>query len=190
MEDKIQHDGDGALSLRPEDVSIGYECSCGKVSDLTVLYFCTDCQLLACPSAHCTFEEIEAYYCPHCLENLPSTEAMAFTNRCSSFSNFKYNLRICRCQKCAVCPCCSSSLSLSSKTVRGKGASSSSSRSYFFSCDYCHWDSLGLGLQALSPEALRGIGCSFRCPRAEAHAVPVSPFQMLSFNGRSGRRAT
>ena len=49
-----------------------YKCACGRYSGLSELFYCsTSCELL-CQHPDCVQEEIDSYYCPHTLENVPS----------------------------------------------------------------------------------------------------------------------
>lgn len=73
----------------------------------------------------CTVEEIESYYCPQCLENFPSSEAMLYRNRCPRL-------------ECLVCPCCKSVLTTVISLLKGKGNEAQT----FLSCGHCFWDSV------------------------------------------------
>jgi len=67
-------------------------------------------------------EDVDSYYCPHCLENMPSSEAMLCGMRCS---------------KCWECPVCSSTLTPCIANP------SSKEQTYHFACSYCRWSSKG-----------------------------------------------
>lgn len=59
--------------------TIKYSCMCEKLFTLPELYYCNGCQKNACK--FCVTEEIDSYYCPNCLENLASAEALLNQNR-------------------------------------------------------------------------------------------------------------
>ena len=67
-------------------------------------------------------EDVDSYYCPHCLENMPSSEAMLCGMRCS---------------KCWECPVCSSALTPCIANPSFK------EQTYHFACSYCRWSSKG-----------------------------------------------
>eukprot|EP00743_Colponemidia_sp_Colp-15_P006239 GILK01006711.1.p1 GENE.GILK01006711.1~~GILK01006711.1.p1 ORF type:complete len:469 (+),score=68.02 GILK01006711.1:122-1408(+) len=107
--------------------SVTYLCECQKRFPLSELYFCEQCSKVLCRL--CLAEEIDSYYCPHCLENMPSSEAMLYLNKCS---------------KCFECPSCFNTLS---PVV-------SSDQRYYFTCQFCRWDSAILGLVEERPDQL------------------------------------
>jgi len=117
--------------VREPGMGIFYGCKCERFFIIDQLYYCHSCQSTTCK--FCTTQEIDSYYCPNCLENMPSTEAMMYKNNC---------------KKCFDCPCCFSVL-----VYQGIPISAEKS-DYYFSCGYCHWDSLAMGLKADSPSAL------------------------------------
>eukprot|EP00696_Hemimastix_kukwesjijk_P005655 gnl/Hemi2/17116_TR5695_c0_g1_i1.p1 gnl/Hemi2/17116_TR5695_c0_g1~~gnl/Hemi2/17116_TR5695_c0_g1_i1.p1 ORF type:complete len:478 (-),score=115.77 gnl/Hemi2/17116_TR5695_c0_g1_i1:86-1519(-) len=102
-------------------IQVLYACHCGRRFDLQNLYFCVDCNKPTC--SFCVSEEIDSWFCPTCLENMPSAEAMLFLNRCS---------------KCFECPTCQHTLS----TVSGV-----TDKASYLACGFCRWDSLHLGLK-------------------------------------------
>lgn len=97
---------------------------------LALLYFCDGCSRIV--SRRDLAEDIDSYYCSHCLENMPSSEAMAYGMRCS---------------KCWECPVCSTTAAM---CVASRAASE---QCYHFACNYCRWTSRGL-LEAAQPEQL------------------------------------
>lgn len=102
-------------------------CPCDELVDIATAAYCTSCREVKC--GVCLVEEVDAYYCPNCLENLPVGEAMVFGNRCS---------------KCFSCPSCSSALQTVADEREG----------FFFACSFCRWDSLRLGLRDEKPDVL------------------------------------
>ena len=58
--------------------SVSYSCECGRFYPIENLYYCHPCQKLAC--TFCITQEIDSYYCPNCLENMPSAEALTYKN--------------------------------------------------------------------------------------------------------------
>lgn len=85
----------------------------------------------------CTVEEIESYYCPQCLENFPSSEAMLYKNRCPRL-------------ECLACPCCSSVLTTVISHLEGTGGGAKT----FLSCGHCYWDSVDNGFFAADGASL------------------------------------
>jgi hypothetical protein len=62
--------------------AVTYVCRCGRASPLADLYYCTPCRALACSHPACTAEDIEAFYCPHGLDNALPTEVAMYQTRC------------------------------------------------------------------------------------------------------------
>lgn len=102
---------------------ITYSCNCDKQFTLPELYYCNGCQKITCP--FCITEEIDSYYCPNCLENMASAEAILNQNRC---------------KKCYECPLCLCALTYN---VNGD--------LYYLNCSSCHWNSLSIGMTADNP---------------------------------------
>jgi hypothetical protein len=103
--------------------------ACIEVLPLSQLYFCDGCSRVV--SRRDLTDEVDSYFCPHCLENMPSSEAMLYGMRCS---------------KCWECPACTTTLTM---TVLPAGAE----QSYHLACCYCRWSSRGR-LEAPQPEQL------------------------------------
>lgn len=97
---------------------------------LSSLYFCDSCSRIV--SKKDLSEDVDSYYCPHCLENMPSSEAMLCGMRCS---------------KCWECPVCSSTLTPCIANPSFK------EQTYHFACSYCRWSSKGRQ-EADKPEQL------------------------------------
>lgn len=57
-----------------------YACECGLWKTISKLYFCKHCTKLRC--ANCVAHEVDSFFCPNCLENMPSAEAKLKKNRC------------------------------------------------------------------------------------------------------------
>ena len=75
-----------------EASAIDFACGeCGDAVPLCTQYACRQCQRVEC--GLCVAEELESFFCPHCLDNLPSAEAALHGGRCS---------------KCFECPVCGS----------------------------------------------------------------------------------
>ncbi|XP_014681564.1 PREDICTED: dynactin subunit 4-like [Priapulus caudatus] len=129
---------------------VKYMCSCDKWTAFSLLYFCKHCLKLRC--SKCVTHEVDNHYCPNCLENMPSTEAMLKKNRCSS---------------CFDCPCCQHTLSTRATTLLVGATSPTSPDSsasqpsgaaeeappatpkkvYYLACGFCRWTSRDGGLQ-------------------------------------------
>jgi hypothetical protein len=61
-------------------LSIGYECSCGRVHPhLAYLFWCKSCAALQCHQ--CTTQQVDTYFCPSCLNSVFTTPAFANQNR-------------------------------------------------------------------------------------------------------------
>eukprot|EP00916_Digyalum_oweni_P020564 GHVL01034276.1.p1 GENE.GHVL01034276.1~~GHVL01034276.1.p1 ORF type:complete len:317 (+),score=38.03 GHVL01034276.1:38-988(+) len=115
-------------SLRdPFAARVEYKDQGGRLFSLEEMYFCDGCSMLY--SRFDLTEEIESFYCPHCLDNLPSSEAMLYLARCS---------------KCFECPICFNTLC----TIVSHDSSC------HLSCFYCRWNSRIVGLEANKAEAL------------------------------------
>jgi hypothetical protein len=104
-----------------------------------------------------TIEEIESYYCPQCLENFPSSEAMQFRGRCPRDE----------CFTCAECGSASPPVIDSTSTTRTNvsfnkttflsnttGKNSSNEATCYFRCNFCRWNSNVCGLISDSRENL------------------------------------
>jgi len=99
---------------------------------LSHLYFCDGCSNVV--SRLDLTEDIDSYYCPHCLENMPSSEAMLYGMRCS---------------KCWACPVCSVNLTVVASSV------AADEKVFHIVCSYCRWSSRGW-MEAVQPEQLLG----------------------------------
>ncbi|CEM33987.1 unnamed protein product [Vitrella brassicaformis CCMP3155] len=117
----------------------------GRLFPLEELYFCDACSLVC--SRYGLTEEIDSYYCPHCLENMPSSEAMLYLNRCS---------------KCFECPICFNTLTI---TAAHDGKC-------FFSCQFCRWSSGEIQLEAEKPDML--VAAAFQKERDSPHRTEMN----------------
>ena len=107
--------------------SIEYLCSCSSSWPLSRLYFCTYCKDLRC--LRCLSHEAETFYCPHCIEPLPPSDARAHG---------------CICSKCLRCPCCENQLAV--KASQSTNPQQSTSRQYYLLCSVCLWSSRDVGI--------------------------------------------
>mmetsp|Transcript_16921 Transcript_16921/g.36416 ORF Transcript_16921/g.36416 Transcript_16921/m.36416 type:complete len:878 (-) Transcript_16921:61-2694(-) len=102
-------------------------CVQGAISiPLAQAYWCDGCSHLL--SKADLQEDVDSYYCPNCLENMPSSEAMLYCMRCA---------------KCWECPVCFGT------AVTCHGAENC----FYISCGSCHWNTRGQ-IEASSPEQL------------------------------------
>jgi dynactin-4 len=120
-------------------LDVKYSSHSDQHAALHELFYCTAC---ASESSDSTanplrslnvidvIEDIDAFYCPFSLETFSSQEAMMYFNRSP---------------KCFECPSCCTVLITSLDSAKEE---------YYFSCSYCRWNSLHLGLVADRPEAL------------------------------------
>lgn len=102
------------------------ECACNKQWGLEDLYYCYQCSKILC--VYCINEEIDSFYCRVCMENMPTTEANAFKNRCS---------------RCFQCPVCFTNVQIQLYSLK-------SLKYYHFSCNSCYWDSRSFELKGSS----------------------------------------
>ncbi|KAJ7361752.1 Dynactin subunit 4 [Desmophyllum pertusum] len=112
-------------------------CSCSALSPAARLYFCRHCIKLRCPL--CVSHEVDSYYCPNCLENMPSAEAKVKKNRCAN---------------CFDCPSCGNTLSTRATAVAiqsDKGGDDSKAtqakKVYYLACGFCRWSSRDIGIE-------------------------------------------
>eukprot|EP00931_Biecheleriopsis_adriatica_P118444 TRINITY_DN93856_c0_g1_i1.p1 TRINITY_DN93856_c0_g1~~TRINITY_DN93856_c0_g1_i1.p1 ORF type:complete len:652 (-),score=138.66 TRINITY_DN93856_c0_g1_i1:42-1997(-) len=142
----MHYDPDGPLrsatTTRPPfhiDFVVGGNAEAGSIArpealPLSHLYFCDSCSQVV--SRRDLAEDVDSYYCPHCLENMPSSEAMLCGMRCS---------------KCWECPVCSSTL------TPCVANSTSKEQTYHYACSYCRWSSRGRHEAALPEQLLSQI---------------------------------
>lgn len=98
-------------------------CTCGLQKLLCELFFCRHCLTLRCD--FCVSHEIDTTFCPHCFENLSSTEAKHKKNRCAS---------------CVDCPRCFNTLSTRSYS-RTPDQKKPPPKMYYLLCLFCNWRS-------------------------------------------------
>ncbi|XP_050432256.1 dynactin subunit 4 [Adelges cooleyi] len=98
-------------------------CTCGLLKLLPDLFFCRHCLTLRCN--YCVSHEIDTTFCPHCFENLSSTEAKHKKNRCAS---------------CLECPRCFNTLSTRSYS-RTQDPKKPPQKMYYLLCLFCNWRS-------------------------------------------------
>eukprot|EP00923_Selenidium_pygospionis_P013431 GHVN01023249.1.p1 GENE.GHVN01023249.1~~GHVN01023249.1.p1 ORF type:complete len:1146 (-),score=228.14 GHVN01023249.1:191-3628(-) len=132
------------------------------------LYLCDQCRCVL--SKLNVTVELDSYYCPSCLDNLPTTEAHMYRNQCV---------------KCFNCPRCQSTLSIaafstSDSKLLQRGPSSLNANiisaqldpsspsggdpvsslmgdggaTFYFVCQYCRWDSQHIELTSPKPDQL------------------------------------
>ncbi|XP_065652316.1 dynactin subunit 4 isoform X3 [Hydra vulgaris] len=126
-----------ALSVIGTDSHILYRCHCEEYKPITMLYFCRHCTKLRCTK--CVTHEVDSFYCPNCLENMPSAEAKLKKNRCAN---------------CFDCPSCGHTLSVRATALVGvdesattdPGNPSSSKKYHYLNCSFCRWTTRDVGL--------------------------------------------
>ncbi|EEA06665.1 uncharacterized protein CMU_013400 [Cryptosporidium muris RN66] len=98
----------------------------GELSNLDTCYYCESCNKII--NGVETNLEIESYYCPNCLDNIPSSEAFE-TNFC--------------CSRCFDCPRCSSTLvNIDSSTMINNEVFNKYQTNLvrpFMYCSHCNW---------------------------------------------------
>ncbi|KAL6079326.1 hypothetical protein QOT17_000952 [Balamuthia mandrillaris] len=119
--------------------AVFYACQCRRRFGIAQLFYCQQCSQVRCP--FCVSEEIDSHYCPNCLDNMTSYDALLFKNRC---------------KKCFQCPNCFSALTFAQKSAKSPSAASEeAARLVYFHCGFCRWNSLSTeGLQAENPSTL------------------------------------
>jgi len=119
------------------ECEVNYSCACDKPMPLIYLFFCRHCVKLRCPK--CVSHEVDSYYCPHCLENMPSAEAKAMKNRCPN---------------CLECPNCSNDIGVRSAqvpTMKREGGKLKGfptfKKVYYMQCTFCFWTTRDIKMQ-------------------------------------------
>ncbi|XP_032229285.2 dynactin subunit 4 isoform X2 [Nematostella vectensis] len=121
-----------ATILNPDGQHVLMTCSCHALSPLTRLYFCRHCIKLRCQL--CVSHEVDSYYCPNCLENMPSAEAKLKRNRCAN---------------CFDCPSCGNTLSTRATAVAVQSDDAKTTQAkkvYYLACAFCRWSSRDVGI--------------------------------------------
>ena len=122
----------------------------GWWAPMTHLFYSNASRCLVSAHPESSLEEVESFYCSHCLNYFAEAEAAASSHRCP---------------RCFDCPQCRSALVIMPVPVatEGKGGRSTSGSddgsgdgsSYAFRCGYCRWSSAEtLGLVDSKPEDL------------------------------------
>ena len=109
----------------PSDTTLAYSQPQSR------LLFCEDCQRLKCD--RCLFSEINCYYCPNCLFEVPTASVKNERNRCM--------------RNCFQCPTCQSVLSVvaeESTLTTLSGMTSTTQGRYYLLCSFCRFDSRDL----------------------------------------------
>ena len=110
-------------------------------------------------------EEIESYYCPQCLENFPSSEAMSFRGRCPRGE----------CFTCAVCG--------APALPRQDGDTGN----FYFCCGACRWNSVGCGLVGDSePTSWPSLCLRSKALRCSACGTSPKSCRLRCSNWKSG----
>lgn len=125
---------------------VEYKCGCGQFKPLDELFWSEPCSKLVCKDPTCSICEIDSYYCPFMLENMPSQEAMQYRNKSAN---------------CFTCPDCEAMLSVIVDDSK-----------HFFVCSYCRWDSLDINLVEDSEQML--IMSSLSKERESIHETLVN----------------
>ncbi|XP_028405032.1 dynactin subunit 4-like [Dendronephthya gigantea] len=106
--------------------SVLYYCSCKLASPFTSLYFCRYCIEIRCQL--CVYTETDSYFCPNCLENMPSAEAKLKKNRCAN---------------CFECPSCGNALSTRATAIAmpsdNPEEKATAKKVFYLACGFCRW---------------------------------------------------
>ncbi|KAG0148899.1 hypothetical protein CROQUDRAFT_40669 [Cronartium quercuum f. sp. fusiforme G11] len=105
---------------------------------LSSLFFCEECDAIRCDQ--CVNCELNCYYCPNCLFEVPSANIRAQKNRCG--------------RNCFLCPQCQNTLAAvasdpppSTYDNDPKAPQASIGEApYFLTCTFCRWDSKQVGI--------------------------------------------
>ena len=81
---------------------------------------------------YCVRIDIESLYCKSCLEPMPLVESLSYNNRCT---------------RCYECPCCYNVVSIMISHIKEESK-------YYFSCQFCFWNSFKIGMIGLNPNTL------------------------------------
>ncbi|XP_031573185.1 dynactin subunit 4-like [Actinia tenebrosa] len=123
-----------ASLLNADGEHVLLSCTCSALSPLTRLYFCRHCIKLRCQL--CVSHEVDSYYCPNCLENMPSAEAKLKKNRCAN---------------CFDCPSCGNTLSTRATAVaipsEDKKTPPQAKKVYYLACGFCRWSSRDVNME-------------------------------------------
>ncbi|XP_017765822.1 PREDICTED: dynactin subunit 4 [Eufriesea mexicana] len=127
---------------------VRYVCNCGSLKPISKIYFCRYCLKIRC--GYCVCQEIDSYYCPNCMENLPLSEIRIRKNKCSN---------------CFKCPCCFQTLSTRAGHVPlrvlptdgedSKDIKTTPKKVYYLACSLCRWTSRDAGI----PDQSGATGC-------------------------------
>ncbi|CAH7686139.1 dynactin p62 family-domain-containing protein [Phakopsora pachyrhizi] len=113
---------------------------------LSSLLFCEECDAIRCDQ--CVNCELNCYYCPNCLFEVPSANIRAQKNRCG--------------RNCFVCPLCQNTLSAVATDPPSSSyqddyrtpQASIGEPPYFLACTFCRWDSKQVGISFEKPTFL------------------------------------
>lgn len=94
----------------------------GENHDLVNCYYCESCNRLISQGE--VRIEIDTYFCPNCLENIPSSEAFS--------RNF-------RCVNCHDCPHCMAIISIHKLDSYGDSNENNGKANYTYCCGYCNF---------------------------------------------------
>ncbi|KAF2668878.1 hypothetical protein BT63DRAFT_433418 [Microthyrium microscopicum] len=96
------------------------------------LLWCTECHQMRC--ARCVLEEVQCWYCPACLFEVPSSTVRSEGNRCT--------------RSCYNCPICTSPLTINPmEDPRQEDKPEHATGPFIMMCPWCNWSSLDLGIK-------------------------------------------
>ncbi|MBW0517710.1 hypothetical protein O181_057425 [Austropuccinia psidii MF-1] len=113
---------------------------------LSSLLFCEECDAIRCDQ--CVSCELNCYYCPNCLFEVPSANIRSQKNRCG--------------RNCFLCPQCRNTLSAVATDPPSSSfqddlrtpQASIGEPPYFLYCTFCRWDSKEVGISFEKPTFL------------------------------------
>jgi len=131
-------DNDYGTNEGVSDVKVVFTDYQGWWAPLTHLFYSNASQCLVSAHPESSIEEVESFYCSHCLNYFADAEAASSYHRCP---------------RCFDCPQCTSALLIIS--VDEESNHEENDAGYTFRCGYCRWSSAdSIGLIESTPEAL------------------------------------
>jgi len=131
---------------------------------LSSLLFCEECDAVRCEQ--CVTCELNCYYCPNCLFEVPAANIRSQKNRCA--------------RNCFLCPQCQHTLSAVATDPPSSSygddpqepQASLGEAPFFLACSFCRWDSKQVGISFEKPTFLA----------QQLHQADSSPSELLEFD--------
>ena len=117
---------------RLRTASVHYADAGGRYAPLGELFFSGDAKQLVSAALESSSLEVDAVYCPECLELVSESDAAAHRGRCA---------------RCVLCPACGTA-------ARAALLPAGGGKRWAYACGHCSWSSLTIGLSEESPAHL------------------------------------